>query len=1007
MMEEKTFQGHVYRRAGPGQEWKLVGPASGGSAGRIYTDPSKPREEARKDQDQQFEATRVGIAKRTEDRQSVADQRQAEKDDFERRLKLLGDPPKGMRPNAALTGFEPIPGYVPEKKDGADPEADLGRINALVRQINEVQRLFDAGPGSTGGVSGLRDFMPSGQNSAFDRATNSLEDIAVSAFKVPGMGAQSDADAARLAAAVKPNRWGFDQANRQTLSDLRARVEEWFKARKLAPPKWGGLVTPPSDARFGDQPDLGAALAGAGHAKIKPDGSVEVLEKDGTKSLFASTEDFQRGMAERRLASRYGEGTEAYNRAYEQQFGSPPPLTVDVEGGAPTASSRDTFLGGVDASIRGAADTATLGIADPLAAGVSSLFNGKSFSENWASQRQLNRVDEKVNPWWRFGGQFAGAVPVGIGLARGGAMALESRPLLGTALAETAGGGVYGGATNPDDPVAGALVGASASLAGNQLGQRVLSPVIDRAVARYAGESDPVLRALASASEEAGLEGASATIDQARQLSVPMALADADPRLRALAGSATRMSPNARGYAEEVIGPRGRAQAERAVAAIQRDFGPVVNMDETAEGLIQQGRDAAGPLYREAYATPVPSTPEIESLLSTPFGREGIGRSRTIAANERRSPAELGFALDAEGNAVLNPQPSREMAGHLFARQELDDAQQAYRSARTGNGDVAAARSRVEAARMGLRDAEAALAAAPDPSMAASVPNYTTQTLDYAKRGMDDVLEQYRNPITRRLDLDESGRAQNGVLRALLQEVDSLNPSYGQARGAYEQFADQATALRSGYGATDAMTTPNTLARMTDGLSPEEMTQFGAGFRTSLADQVNRTRFAPNPFERIHGTPDQVAKIGALFPEGAENFGSQAELEALLARTQYETLGGSPTASRAAADAQMGPNMGMQMAGESLLGVATGVPPIGALTTAARATLGDRFRMGFGGGEKADAIARLLLEPDADAAASALERIRLRQAIQQYSAQMGATAAGPAGLLALPFAGNE
>ena len=59
---------------------------------------------------------------------------------------------------------------------------------------------------------------------------------------------------------------------------------------------------------------------------------------------------------------------------------------------------------------------------------------------------------------------------------------------------------------------------------------------------------------------------------------------------------------------------------------------------------------------------------------------------------------------------------------------------------------------------------------------------FTTQTLDYVKRGLDDLVEANRDPVTRRLHLDEAGRAVNDVRAGLVREVDRLNPAYAKAR---------------------------------------------------------------------------------------------------------------------------------------------------------------------------------------------------------------------------------
>ncbi|MFV3517380.1 hypothetical protein ACNJD8_22475, partial [Mycobacterium tuberculosis] len=99
-----------------------------------------------------------------------------------------------------------------------------------------------------------------------------------------------------------------------------------------------------------------------------------------------------------------------------------------------------------------------------------------------------------------------------------------------------------------------------------------------------------------------------------------------------------------------------------------------------------------------------------------------LGRARTIAANERRSPEELGFAFNEDGSVRLNPRPNDAIARHLAARADLNDAQAVYKAARSDpNANADLAREQMLAARERLRQAERGLAAAPDPSMPASV----------------------------------------------------------------------------------------------------------------------------------------------------------------------------------------------------------------------------------------------------------------------------------------------
>ena len=54
-----------------------------------------------------------------------------------------------------------------------------------------------------------------------------------------------------------------------------------------------------------------------------------------------------------------------------------------------------------------------------------------------------------------------------------------------------------------------------------------------------------------------------------------------------------------------------------------------------------------------------------------------------------------------------------------------------------------------------------------------------------AKRGLDDILEGYRDPLTGRLNLDSRGRAIEAVRKAYVSHLDTLNPDYAAARAAW------------------------------------------------------------------------------------------------------------------------------------------------------------------------------------------------------------------------------
>lgn len=420
-------------------------------------------------------------------------------------------------------------------------------------------------------------------------------------------------------------------------------------------------------------------------------------------------------------------------------------------------------------------------------------------------------------------------------------------------------------------------------------------------------------------------------LDEARSRGVPLGLMDTGDEMRGLASALSRKPGASRTIVRDSVVGRQEGQLDRVQGAIQRDLGPVANVRQTSEQMISQARAKAAPLYDKAYGAPVVSTPELESLLNTPAGRQALNRARVIAANERRDPAALGFALDDAGNVVLNPVNTALHSDAATARSSYDDAvataKASYdnalaslanqrRLAQGGaakGGAVAEAQRLVDEAQHALEDAianngavsssVAALSAQPMPGVAAQTRGYTTHTLDYVKRGLDDVVESMRDPVTGRLRLDEAGRAINDVRAKLVRELDRLNPDYEAARSAYAGQAQMNTALAKGskIGTKDA----ETIWAETRDMSPAELDQYKLGVRSALSKMLEGRPDDANKVRSIVGTPKKRAVMSQLFGGDAnfERFMATLADEGAAAATHGRVAMGSPTASNLADDA--------------------------------------------------------------------------------------------------------
>ena len=445
----------------------------------------------------------------------------------------------------------------------------------------------------------------------------------------------------------------------------------------------------------------------------------------------------------------------------------------------------------------GAGDAALLGTSDEIGGAAKSLFTGRPVQEEIAGLNADKQAAFANNPMAALFGQTAGSMAgmaaMGGGLAAmGGRLAIPrlASPLLG----DVAYGAASGAGQDNDNRLFGTIAGGVGGLTGNLLGQGVgkvvgaaartapglavtnsATAMASRFAPRMFAGRMPIAAVAPLTSAErstaglidkaGGLPTIMGQLTEANNLGVPMSLADTHPEFRELAGAAVRRSPGASSYAENNLIPRSQGQYDRFTSAVDNNFGPTINIPQRSADLTAQARTAAGPLYDKAYASPVTSTPELDSTLNTPnlVSKHSVALVRLPPMNGGR-PANSASPRMPTAIRSSTPQPGGAIANHLAARQELDAAQDAYRQARATPGvSMDVATMRVNKARQGMRDAQAALDGSPDPSLPLNTPGYTTQTLDYVKRGMDDVLEQQRNPLTGRLNLDEAGRAQNAV----------------------------------------------------------------------------------------------------------------------------------------------------------------------------------------------------------------------------------------------------
>jgi hypothetical protein len=286
-----------------------------------------------------------------------------------------------------------------------------------------------------------------------------------------------------------------------------------------------------------------------------------------------------------------------------------------------------------------------------------------------------------THPKSALAGEVAGAVggTLGVNKALSQVPGLAARPGARMIAADMGYGGLYGATQNPDNPGAGAAIGAFAGLAGNQIGSRALAPGLRAGGAAIGFNPAPALpkgqNILASQTLKAGPEDVINRLQEAQNLDMPFSLADAAPQLRALGGSVTRKSPDAFALASENLGNRTLGQVDRLTGIVEGEMGPRLNLPTFKEGVKKTAQAKSRPLYESAKAQPPVDDPLVNEMLQTPAGQRAARSGYDEAINNGEPVGDLVQEVDSiTGQVRLVGRPSWNVLQRMkFALDEMPD----------------------------------------------------------------------------------------------------------------------------------------------------------------------------------------------------------------------------------------------------------------------------------------------------------------------------------------------
>lgn len=424
-----------------------------------------------------------------------------------------------------------------------------------------------------------------------------------------------------------------------------------------------------------------------------------------------------------------------------------------------------------------------------------------------------------------------GAIGAGSGAVAGAGAAQEGERV-GGAVA----GGILGGVTGVGVPVA--LKGAGA-------GARWLR---ERLAPSEAYVQDVATGKLAQALREAGVSPRQAetamSVDRTL-LRVPSRLVNVSPATVDLARAVAQRTGQGAQTLERELTKQKAGTRERTYQQVRRGLQPGdYYADE--QRLVEELRAKAGPAYDLAYSAGAVDDPVVNTVLTHPTFQAAFERGRKIAESQ---------AMAAK---LRGEDPSK------YALPEL------YKP--TGEIDTL------------TNTPKMALAAVPD-----------VRTLDYVKRGLDDLIDAgYKGSSS-------VGKGQASSLRDLRNQfvaaIDRNVPEYRDVRRMYAGDMEVLDAMRAGYNDFGKLDHEQ-IRKMVAGMSQAEK----EAFRTGVARNIYGTVMGPssnrNAAQNVIGSPETQAKLMPLFdtPDQFRLFKTALERESQLFTQANRVLGGSQTA---------------------------------------------------------------------------------------------------------------
>jgi len=336
------------------------------------------------------------------------------------------------------------------------------------------------------------------------------------------------------------------------------------------------------------------------------------------------------------------------------------------------------------------------------------------------------------------------------------------------------------------------------------------------------------------------------------------------------------------------------ARTEKGVPAFHAGGENLTSLAEVAAQSPGSARRVLRSAVRDYSAT---APTRVKADIATELGGRG-DYFATMEAKQAQRAAKAKPLLEEAFAAPIDPVVFSDKVQPILGRLPKGSLEQAYDIARREG------RNPVD---MGF---EVSPASGDIPAMV-TVKNPTTETLHYVKKGIDQTLEQYRNPVTRELDLSGSPGAQvdSQVRKTLARTMRDINPKYDEGMKVWGDESERLNALELGRNVFSPKMDMKAerLKGMVDDLSEAARDDFRKGVGEAVLDRVRGSRGDVGVMRDLLKNEEFGDRVALAFPDDASfaRFMESAAKRVAEQDRNNQVFGGSPTYARQAARADL------------------------------------------------------------------------------------------------------